>query len=280
VIWLRLALLLVVAIAASFGASFFSLAWKRRKQVEAETLRIEAMLPGYDCGLCGQPDCRSYAAAIDRQGADPALCGPGGSRLESRLRSWLSARPEDPRRLSLRAVVRCGGREGLAARAFPYDGRRECRSAAEMYGGPKSCKEGCLGLGSCVEVCPRGAIRVAAGLACISPSLCTGCGECAKICPNGVISLVPREQLWYVACSSTRAPAPRKADCAAACTACRECSDRSNRSEFFLEGELARENAEASAGHWAEIAAHCPSSTIVLAGSEKRRPSPFRRNGR
>lgn len=278
--WLNLAIVLIAAIVASFGASFLSSGWKKRRRTEPETLRIEAILPGYDCGLCARVDCRAYAAAIDRNLEDPALCLPGGSRLESRLRALLAERRGDPRGVSYRAVVRCGGRKGSVALHFDYDGLADCASAALRFGSSKKCKEGCLGLGSCVSVCPLGAIRVSSGLAVIDPVLCTGCGRCVDACPPRVISLIPREQRWFVACSSQREGSYKSEVCSAACTGCGECFGRSGRSEFRMDGSLARENAEAGGGRWADIAKLCPNGAIVRAGAEKNRISPFPKNER
>jgi len=273
--WLDLAIVLVAAAGSAFGASFLSSAWRKRHKVMAETLRIEAMLPGFDCGLCGFTECRYYAEAIDLEGANPALCLPGGERLERRLRASLDERPGDTRGRALRAVVRCGGRSGVAVEVFSFDGRSDCGTAVDLFGGPKSCKDGCLGLGTCAAACPVGAIRVANALAVVNPAICTGCGECAKVCPNGIISMLPKEQSWYVACSSRRAPEARAEVCTSACNACGDCSARSGRSEFILHGRLAKENHEAVAGKWQEIAECCPTRAIVCAGSEKKRRSPL-----
>jgi electron transport complex protein RnfB len=279
-IWLNLGIVLLAAAASSFGTSFLSSAWKRLKKAEPEARRIEALLPGYDCSLCGKGDCGSYAETVALEGGDPALCRPGGRSLETRLRAILAERRGDSRAVAMRAVVRCGGREGAALADFAYDGRRDCVSAVALYGGPKRCKEGCVGFGTCVAACPLGAIGVKAGLACVDPGLCTGCGLCVGACPTGAISLLPRDQLWYVACASERDAESKARDCAAACTACGECPRLSVRSEFALAGSLAKENPYAEAGRWQDIAAACPTGAIVLAGAEHGRASPFRRKGR
>ncbi len=48
----------------------------------------------------------------------------------------------------------------------------------------------CVACGSCVKVCPRGAITVPNGItAKVDESLCVGCGLCAKECPASVIAI-------------------------------------------------------------------------------------------
>ena len=201
-IWLRISIAFLLSVTSFFGSSFFSSAWKKQKRGDSEANHIESMLPGFDCGLCGEPDCKAYAAALDAGGADPELCRPGGSRLETRLRAILADRRDDQRASALRAIVRCGGGKNITADDFHYDGRRSCSSAVELYGGPKKCKEGCVGFGSCVAACPLGAIRVASGLALINPALCTGCGLCVKVCPKGIplsvaIARAGRAATWH-----------------------------------------------------------------------------------
>lgn len=279
-IWLNIAIVTVAAVLAFFGTSFLSFAWRRRVKPEPEAKRLEELLPGFDCGLCGKADCRAYAQALDAGRADPALCSPGGAKLEAKIRSILAERKGDPRSRAMRAVVRCSGFKDVAGEDFRYDGRDSCRSAVEFNGGPKRCKEGCVGLGSCIAVCPRGAIRVVAGVAVVNSGLCTGCGLCVKACPTGVMELLPKEQAWFVACSSRREPDSRIADCSAACIGCGECANHSLKGEFHLDRGMARENPEATSAAWGEIAETCPTKAIVRLCPVRKRASSFRKSGR
>ena len=48
----------------------------------------------------------------------------------------------------------------------------------------------CVACGSCLRVCPRGAIHIASGVTAQVNS--DACGRCAKICPADVITIVQR----------------------------------------------------------------------------------------
>lgn len=51
----------------------------------------------------------------------------------------------------------------------------------------------CVACGTCMQVCPRAAIRVVSGVAAqVDGRACVGCGRCAKVCPADVISIVQR----------------------------------------------------------------------------------------
>lgn len=52
-------------------------------------------------------------------------------------------------------------------------------------------KKYCVACGTCIKVCPRGAISVPDGVsAIVDQSLCIGCGLCARECPASVIKVV------------------------------------------------------------------------------------------
>ena len=52
----------------------------------------------------------------------------------------------------------------------------------------------CVACGSCLEVCPLGAISIWKGvIAQVRGEKCVGCGKCAKECPASAIHVKERE---------------------------------------------------------------------------------------
>lgn len=52
----------------------------------------------------------------------------------------------------------------------------------------------CVACGSCVKVCPLGAVRVWRGVvALVDKGRCVGCGTCVRECPAGALTTVERE---------------------------------------------------------------------------------------
>lgn len=52
---------------------------------------------------------------------------------------------------------------------------------------------GCVACGSCVKVCPLGAVHVDRGVrAVVRKETCVGCGKCAAECPASAITLMER----------------------------------------------------------------------------------------
>lgn len=52
----------------------------------------------------------------------------------------------------------------------------------------------CVACGSCLEVCPLGAISIWKGvIAQVRGEKCVGCGKCAKECPASAIHVIERE---------------------------------------------------------------------------------------
>jgi electron transport complex protein RnfB len=123
------------------------------------------------------------------------------------------------------AVVRCTGGSRAARRGNPDCTGMDCRQAAEAYPqGILECAQGCLGLGSCVQVCKLGAIAIGRhGAAEVLPEKCVGCGLCVKACPQQLIALVPADTTITVRCSNRDGGAVARKACSVSCIACRIC---------------------------------------------------------
>lgn len=54
----------------------------------------------------------------------------------------------------------------------------------------------CVACGACVNICPKGALRVWKGCyADVNAEICVGCGLCAKTCPAGCLALRERREV-------------------------------------------------------------------------------------
>jgi len=101
----------------------------------------------------------------------------------------------------------------------------DCEAAELLEAGAKACLYGCLGMGTCVRVCPFGALRMTDNrLPAVLEEKCTGCGKCVAACPRRVIALVPRRQRVYLGCVSRDKGKGVKAVCAKGCIACGLCA--------------------------------------------------------
>ncbi len=148
---------------------------------------VEAILPGANCGGCGYPGCAAAAAAVVAGEAPPEVCVAGGMDIAASVARvmGLAVAYREPRVASLI----CSGGD-RARQMFAYEGLRDCRAEAMLYGGEKTCGLGCLGMGSCVRACPFGAVSLGeGGLPIVNKALCRSCGKCAEVCPTGAIRI-------------------------------------------------------------------------------------------
>ena len=149
---------------------------------------LKAVLPGANCGGCGYPGCAGAAAAVVAGKVPAEVCIAGGNGTAKQVAQIMGAEVtyKEPRI----AEVQCTGGQ-RAEDLYIFEGAHDCRAAALLYGGGKQCALGCLGQGSCTQVCPFDAIRMGHDtLPHIDPNKCKACGRCAEVCPNGVISIM------------------------------------------------------------------------------------------
>lgn len=207
-------------------------------EVDPRELALLEALPGANCGACGYPGCSGFAQALAEGRADPGDCTPGGKETVEQVARILgvAAVSSDPQV----AVVLCQGDRQHAADKYRYLGIDDCNAAQKLIGGPKHCPGGCLGLGSCVRVCPFGAIEITPqGLAVISREFCTGCTKCVAVCPRELIRMTPAAAEVHVLCNSHDKGAVVRKYCSIGCIACHICHKAAPQA-YIVEDFLAR----------------------------------------
>ncbi len=173
---------LICAVGLGLAAKFFYV------KIDPRIIEVEEALPGANCGGCGFAGCAASAEAIVA-GKAPANCCVACDAATHKLIAELIGAKIEAREPEI-AQLNCKYGFDVAEMEFEYDGVADCRAAVLMSDGPKICKEGCLGLGTCMRACPFGAITMGPDRRpIIDPKRCTGCGTCVRICPHNVLTL-------------------------------------------------------------------------------------------
>ncbi|MFH1593455.1 MAG: RnfABCDGE type electron transport complex subunit B [Candidatus Omnitrophota bacterium] len=207
-----------------FFASILAIVNEKLKVKEDPRVeKLEAALPGVNCGACGFASCRQYAESLAKGESTPIQCKAGGSEVIGSLSGILGVGLET--KAKEMAIVHCGADASKRSKKAVYFGMKTCAAAKNVQGGEILCDYGCLGYGDCKTECPFGAITLVNGLPGIDKEKCTACGKCAKACPCGLITLekIDSRKFLYVACSNMdKGPETRKT-CAVGCIACGIC---------------------------------------------------------
>jgi len=220
---------------------------------------IRGFLPGTNCGGCGFAGCDQLAEAIANGEAENNACPLGGETCAAGIAEVMGQ--EISRAVKTTAYIRCSGGLSKSAVRFNYDGLRDCRSAADLSGGPKECAYGCLGMGSCENVCAQGAIGFHDGIAAVDESICAACGKCVKACPRKLITLIPAENAFRVACNSRADGKTVRGICGAGCLACKLCEKICMYGAVSVKNHLAAINYD-KCGFCGECAKKCPVKVI------------------
>lgn len=167
------ALLALVSLGAVFGAVLGFAAVRFKTEGDPIADQINEILPQTQCGQCGHPGCRPYAAAI-ANGEPINKCPPGGEATIQALADLLDVE------------------------AIPLDeehGEEKVKSVAYIR------EDECIGCTKCIQACPVDAILGAAKLMhTVIVSECTGCDLCVEPCPVDCIDMIPEEetlQSWH-----------------------------------------------------------------------------------
>jgi len=183
--------------------------------------RINECLPGANCGGCGFSGCAALAEAISNGEADVTRCSVGGAEVAAQIAEIMGV--EAAPAVRMRAQVMCSGTHEYARKKYVYEGVDDCVAAEKIGGGDKLCKNGCIGLGTCVKSCPFDAISVEEGVAVVDYTKCRGCGVCSNVCPKGIIKLIPFDAKHWVGCMSDDTGKVTRQVCDVGCISCKIC---------------------------------------------------------
>jgi electron transport complex protein RnfB len=234
-------------------------------EVDPNVEAILNLLPGANCGACGNPSCFAAAESIAAGHSPATTCVAGGKHTAEAIAEILGETCEF---IPVVSVRHCGG--GTNTReAYEYAGLRSCAAVAKLAGGSIACPAGCFGFGDCVAACPFDAMSLdERGLPVIDLVACTGCGICVKECPRGsqgLLALTKDHAAVAVRCSSREPVRDRRAVCSMCCIACRKCEKACPTGAMTLVDGLAVLDPELCISCYACVDA-CPQVCIDVSG--------------
>ena len=209
---------------AIFFAIILATAYRYLKVEEDPRIdMVEEMLPGANCGACGDPGCRAFAENVVGGSQLPGKCTVSSQEGIENIASLLGieAGGVDKRVARLHCA---GGNAFLSKDLAEYDGIVSCQAAIIVNNGGQNCSYGCLGLADCERACTFDAIHMnSSGLPVVNVDLCTSCGDCVVACPQNLFIIEPISQELIVQCNSPLSGDLAKSICTVACDSCGRC---------------------------------------------------------
>ena len=223
-----------------FGAILAYASKKFAIEVDGRVEKILEVLPGANCGGCGFPGCGRLASAIVEGKSDINGCPVGGSSVSEKIGDIMGVKASIGEQIVAKVI--CKGTCENSKYKYVYEGISDCRAAADLNFGPKSCNYGCLGLGTCKEVCQFGAIEIKDGLSIINEEKCVMCGKCLEVCPKSIIIKKPIGQETVVECNSHDFGKFVKEKCSVGCIGCGKCLKVCPVDAILIENKVAKIN--------------------------------------
>lgn len=174
---------IISVLGAVLAVVLYLVAKKFKVEEDPRIDQVEKVLPGANCGGCGQAGCHAFAQhCVESPDLGSCFCPVGGNDVMQKVADVLGLKVEAKEPMV--AVVRCNGSCENRPRTNEYGGYASCRVKAALYSGDTGCSFGCLGCGDCVAACKFDAISMdpATGLPVVDEEKCTACGACAKAC--------------------------------------------------------------------------------------------------
>ncbi len=245
-----------------FFATILAVAYRfLRVQEDPRVEDTEDLLPGSNCGACGQPGCHAFAEKLVQGELAPSRCTVAAPDAVEAIAELLDVDPGQQERRVAR--LHCGGGRGQAYQIAEYRGFESCRAASVVSEGGKGCPWGCLGLADCRDACDFDAIEMNAnGLPRVSVDKCTACGDCVAACPRDLFELLPESHHLVVQCRAPLAGDTATSLCTTACDACGRCAADAAAGLIRMEDNLPIVDYGAGGPALPEATFRCPTGAI------------------
>ena len=249
---------LAVVFAVLIAVCSEKFAVKRDERID----EVTSLLAGANCGGCGYAGCDAFAEALVKGEAEVGNCGPTSKENKAKIAEILGTSPEE-----IIVINACKG--GAKCREkYDYQGYGDCASAELLAGGTKACPTGCMGLGKCVSECPQNAIIIVEGVAVVDQSKCVQCSRCIRFCPKQTLKRLPKNAVYYVACSNPGRGKEVREVCSAGCIGCGLCAKNCPSGAITMQSNLPVFDYT-KCTVCGICAAKCPSQCILKVGSDR-----------
>lgn len=219
------------------------------------------LLPGSNCGACGEPGCRALAEKLVAGAAAPAKCTVSSRPAVEAIAELLGV--DAGAEIKRVARLHCAGGLGRARQVASYEGFESCRAAHLVGGGGLECSWGCLGLADCRDACTFDAITMnALRLPAVDAELCTACGDCVDACPRDLFEVLPITVNLLVQCKAPLAAEQARRVCKVACDACGRCAQDAASGLIQMVGNLPVVDYSAGGPAMPEATWRCPTGAI------------------
>ncbi len=223
--------------------------------------QVEDMLPGSNCGACGEPGCAGFAEKVVAATRQPSGCTVASPEVIEAIADFLGVDAGQQEKRVAR--LQCAGGMAQAHQIAEYRGFDSCRAASIVSGGGKGCAFGCLGLADCQKACTFDAIEMNENhLPVVDVDKCTACGDCVAACPRELFEILPLSHNLLVQCKSILAGEDARVLCAVACDACGRCAADAPGNLIRMENNLPVIDYSGGGPARPEITYRCPTAAI------------------
>lgn len=214
-------MIIMLVIATLFAILLAYLGTKLSVPKDPKIEQVRCLLSGANCGACGKPGCDGFAEAVVKGECKVSDCTSTSKENKDKIAEILGTTNDGE---EVKIVNSCHGGNNCQDK-YEYQGYGDCRSMELLAGGRKECPVGCMGMGTCVDVCPVHAISILdEGYAFVDQSKCIQCGNCVNACPKHLFKRIPKKAKVYLACSNCDKGKDVRSICSKGCIGCGLCA--------------------------------------------------------